>query len=596
MTREQRRLAAIISADVVGYSRLMGRDESGTLARLRAHRKLRFAPILARRGGRLVKLTGDGALAEFPSAVEALAAAIEFQQAMIEANRTESVDTAIVFRLGLHLGDLIVEEDDLYGDGVNVAARLEAESEPGGIVVSSTIKDLVTGRLKATFDDLGERALKNIERPVQSFRVRWNAADWPSSAQGSSADVAVAAIDQPPRPPDRPSIVVLPFQNMSGDPEQDYFADGMVEEITTALSRMRWLTVIARNSAFVYKGRTVDVRQVGRELGARYVLEGSVRKAAGQVRISGQLIDAASGAHLWADKFDGPLDDVFALHDRVAMEVAGAIEPAMRDAETQRARRKPTDSLDAYDLYMRGLSEIRDPSREGLNAAIDYARQATALDPHFAAALALHAGALQMFFISGWAGMEVQPEALRLSRAAIDTAGDDAEVLAQGANVFAYMLGDIEISLSAMNRALQLNPNSLLVLRHGGWVHLWAGYAETAIGHFAHALRLSPNEPWRGYSELGLAVGYLVVGRPDDALTWGRRAVVSLPNNFACHRIVAMALVGLGRVEEAREVVRQALQRLPQGRINVEHYLRMWRDQSQAESLIAAMRAAGVPD
>ncbi|MCW5747461.1 MAG: hypothetical protein KIT36_14830 [Alphaproteobacteria bacterium] len=359
---------------------------------------------------------------------------------------------------------------------------------------------------------------------------------------------------------------------------------------------MRWLTVIARNSAFLYKGRTVDVRQVGRELGARYVLEGSVRKAAGRVRITGQLIDAASGAHLWAEKFDGSLDDIFALHDRIAMEVTGAIEPAVRDAETVRARRKPTENLDAYDLYMRAVSELKDPSREGMNAAIDYARQATALDPRFAAALSVHATALQMLAVSGWAGMEVQSEALRLARAALDNAGDDANVLSQGALVFAYMLGDIEISLSAVNRALQLNPNSLEVLRHAGWINLWAGLTETGIGHFAHALHLSPNEPWRGYNEHGLAAGYRTVGRPDEALVWARRAVVSLPNNFACYRTLAAALVDLGRIEEAREVVRQALQRLPQGRIDAEHHLRVWRDESQARSSVAVLRAAGVPD
>jgi TolB-like protein/class 3 adenylate cyclase len=287
MAREQRRLAAIIATDVVDYSRLMGRDESGTLARLREHRKLRFEPTLARHGGRLVKLTGDGALVEFTSAVDALAAAIEFQQTMGAVNRDQPKDTAVVFRVGVHLGDLIVDGDDLYGDGVNVAARLEAQSPVGGIVISGDVYNAVAGRLKATFDDLGSLALKNIERPVQAFRVEWDAADWKTMG----ADAPELAIPAEPTTstlalPDKPSIAVLSFQNMSGDPDQEYFADGIVEDIITALSRFKSLFVIARNSSFTYKGKAVDIKQVGRELGVRYVLEGSVRKGGDRLRIT----------------------------------------------------------------------------------------------------------------------------------------------------------------------------------------------------------------------------------------------------------------------------------------------------------------------
>ena len=318
----------------------MGRDESGTLARLREHRKLRFEPTLARHGGRLVKLTGDGALAEFPSAVDALSAAIEFQQAMAEANRDQSQDTAIVFRIGLHLGDLIADGDDLYGDGVNVAARLEAESPPGGIVISGDVHNAVAGRLKATFDDLGSLALKNIERSIQAFGVRWDPADWKeptvSEAQPSGS-ASSQMVDVPLALPDKPSIAVLPFQNMSGDPEQEYFADGVVEDIITALSRFKSLFVIARNSSFTYKGKTVDIKQVGQELGVRYVLEGSVRKAASKVRITGQLIDAQTGAHLWADRFDGPLEQIFEVQDQVAASVVGAIVPTLDRAEIERS-------------------------------------------------------------------------------------------------------------------------------------------------------------------------------------------------------------------------------------------------------------------
>jgi adenylate cyclase len=320
VAREQRKLAAVLAADVVGYSRLMERDESGTLARLREHRRSRFEPTLARYGGRLVKLMGDGALVEFASACDALSAAIEFQQAVNEVDSERPETERIIFRIGLHLGDMIVEGDDLYGDGVNIAARLETEAPAGGILVSRTVHEAVTGRLKATFLDLGSLALKNIERPVQAFSVKWEPSDWrrPSSLSLVSSyekrepwSVEQLAL------PDKPSIAVLPFQNMSGDPEQEYFADGIVEDIITALSRFKSLFVIARSSSFAYKDRSPDIRQVGRELGVRYVLEGSVRKAATKVRITSQLIDSENGAHIWADRLDEPLENIFELRNTI---------------------------------------------------------------------------------------------------------------------------------------------------------------------------------------------------------------------------------------------------------------------------------------
>src|SRR5262245_46367481 len=314
LAREQRKLAAIVAADVVGYSRLMGRDEGGTLARLRKNRSEHLDPVLTKYGGRLVKLTGDGALVEFASAVDALSATIEFQQAMAEANADQPANTALVFRMGLHLGDLIVDGDDLYGDGVNVAARLEGEAPAGGILISRNIRDAVAGRVKAMFEDLGGLSLKNIERPVRAFKVHWKAFDWSTQAAPEVPLAPAATLQSSPTMlplPDKPSIAVLPFQNMSGDPEQEYFADGVVEEIIMALSRFKSLFVIARNSSFAYKGKSPDVRQVGRELGVRYVLEGSVRKAGNRLRITAQLIDAASRAHIWADRFEGALEDVF---------------------------------------------------------------------------------------------------------------------------------------------------------------------------------------------------------------------------------------------------------------------------------------------
>ena len=394
MAREQRRLAAIFAADVVGYSRLMGRDESSTVARLREHRTQRLEPTLARHGGRLVKLMGDGALAEFPSAVDALGAAIEFQQAMAEANRDQPVDTAIVFRVGLHLGDLIVDGEDLYGDGVNVAARLEAEAPAGGIVVSYSVRDAVAGRLKATFDDLGNLVLKNIERPVQAFRVGWDLADWQVSTAPAAPPAGSASTlptDVPLTLPDKPSIAVLPFANMSGDPEQEYFADGISEEIITELSRFHSLFVISRNSSFSYKGKSPDLRQVGRELGVRYVLEGSIRKASNRIRVTGQLVDTLTGSHIWAERYDRVLEDIFSVQEEVTQAIVAAIAPQIESTEQSKANRRRPDNLSAYEIALRAWAhawEGQDKAdRTLIDQSIGEAKEALAIDPNSVLAL-----------------------------------------------------------------------------------------------------------------------------------------------------------------------------------------------------------------
>ena len=348
-----RRLAAILAADVAGYSRLIGVDEGGTLQALKAIRAELIDPMIASHNGRLVKTTGDGLLVEFSSVVDALRCATEVQAGMVGRNATVAADKRIEFRIGINMGDVVVEDGDIFGDGVNVAARLEALAEPGGICVSARVQEDAAGKLDLTFDDLGEQALKNIARPVRAYRIATGA-------------VSASAQETPTLPlPDKPSIAVLPFQNMSGDPEQEYFADGMVEEIITALSRIRWLFVIARNSSFTYKGQAIDVKKVGRELGVRYVLEGSVRKGGNQVRITAQLIEAETGAHLWAERFDGPLENVFEIQDRVAIAVAGVIEPALQAAEIRRSSSRPTDDLTAYDLYLRALHYSQSADRAG---------------------------------------------------------------------------------------------------------------------------------------------------------------------------------------------------------------------------------------
>src|SRR5215212_6912215 len=355
-----------MSADVLGYSRLMSRDESGTLQRLKAHRTTCVEPVLAANGGRIVKLMGDGLLVEFASAVDALRAAIQLQQATALVNATNAAADPIIFRIGVHLGDLLVEDDDLYGDAVNVASRLEAEAPPGGVLISSAVHDAVSGKLPVTLKDIGELKLKNIDRPVRAFRAEWDPERWslsgderPGATAGAFPRGAALAL------PDRPSIAVLPFQNMSGDVEQEYFVDGLVEDIITGLSRFRQLFVIARNSTFTYKGRTVNVKDVGRELGVRYVMEGSIRKASNRVRITGQLVDASTGAHIWADRFDGSLEDVFTLQDQITATVVGAIGPQIERAEIERTRRIPTENLQAYDYFLRGLAVINSGRMRG---------------------------------------------------------------------------------------------------------------------------------------------------------------------------------------------------------------------------------------
>ena len=372
LTRErvERRLTAILMADVVGYSRLIGADDERTLALLNAHHNALVNPKIEEHRGRIVRTTGDGLLVLFASVVDALRCGVEIQRRMVERNAGVSPEVRIEFRMGINVGDIIIDGGSIHGDGINVAARLEALAEPGGICVSGRVQEDIHGRLDVAFQDIGEQQLKNIARPVRVYRVRLNA---------TSPEPAPAL-------PDKPSIAVLPFKNMSGDPEQEYFADGMVEEIITALSRMRWLFVIARNSSFTYKGRAVDVKQVGRELGVRYVLEGSVRKAANRVRITAQLIDALNGAHLWAERFEGALDDIFDLQDQVTASVVGAIAPKLQQVEIERAKRKPTGSLDAYDYYLRGLASLHRATKEASIEALRLFYRAIELDGDFAAA------------------------------------------------------------------------------------------------------------------------------------------------------------------------------------------------------------------
>ena len=564
VTREQRKLAAILAADVVGYSRLMGRDESGTLTRLREHRKERLEPALARYGGRLVKLTGDGALVEFASAVDAVSAAIEFQQAMVEANHDLASDTALVFRMGLHLGDLIVDGDDLYGDGVNVAARLEGEAPAGGILISRNVRDAVAGRVKATFEDLGGLSLKNIERPVRAFRVGWDPVAW-SSQTPISASPPAGGLTPALALPDKPSIAVLPFQNMSGDPEQDYFADGMVEDITTALSRIPSLFVIARSSSFAYKDKAVDVRQVGRELGVRYVLEGSVRKAGARLRVTGQLVEAESGTHLWADKFDSATQDVFDLQDRVTMAVAGVIEPSVTQAEIQRASRKPTENLQAYDWLLRALGEQNLRVRDSVTRAMEFARRAIELDSRYALAYAYLASWAMHRRLYGWMDSEAveTAEGVRLAYLAVRLEPNDPIVLTEAAFALGHLNSDLATAIPWLDRAIALNPNLARAYGRGAIVRNFAGDYALAADHVDQAFRLSPFDYDCFTFSKARGDSHLFRRQLPEAILWLRKSARENDIHAPTFLHLAGALAHAGQLEEARAAIHRLLEIRP---------------------------------
>jgi adenylate cyclase len=594
MAREQRKLAAILAVDVVGYSRLMGRDESGTLARLREHRKLRLEPAIARYDGRLVKLMGDGALVEFASAVDALSAAIEVQQTVADINDLRGEAERIVFRVGLHLGDLIVDGDDLYGDGVNVAARLEAVAPAGGIVVSSHVHDAVVGRLKASFRELGALELKNIQRPVQSFQVAWNAADWQVSEMAEPIDTTMR---QPLAIPDKPSIAVLPFQNMSGDAEQEYFADGIAEDILTALARFPSLFVIARNSSFTYKGKAVDIKRIGQELGARYVLEGSVRKAGGRVRINGQLIQADNGTHIWADRYDGDLSDIFALQDRITEAVAAAIAPSIERAELERAQRKPPTSLDAHDLYLRALSHFYAFTKEGSDAARTLLERALALDPDHGAAALLLAEVLGWRVAQGWSsaadvGAEAQKYLLLAER--IDKHNPDILAL-QARGGAAYLEGRHEDAIALIQRALALNPNSAKAWSLGGWVYVYAGQPETAVAHLQRAMRLNPRDPLDFDTWVGLSQAFMQLERDGEALDAARQAAQRGPTYLGSWRVLAASLALTGKLKEAHTAVATLRRLEPNISLKDLRSLRAWTETARAR-YFEGLRLAGLPE
>jgi adenylate cyclase len=573
----------------------MGRDEEGTLAQLKSFRKSLVDPAISEHRGRIVKTTGDGMLVEFASAVDAARCAVEVQRGMAKQNSVVPQDVRIEFRIGIHVGDIIIDENDIFGDGVNIAARLEGIAEPGGVCISDDAQRQIRGKVDITFEDIGSQNLKNITEPMRAWRLRIDAKSTALPPPKPTIETA-----QPLPLPDKPSIAVLPFENMSGDPEQEYFADGMVEDIITALSRFKALFVIARNSSFTYKGRAVDVKQVGRELGVRYVLEGSVRKTANRVRITGQLVDSATGAHLWADRFDGGIGDIFDLQDQVTESVVGAIAPTVEKAEIERAKRKPTESLDAYTLYLRGLASLYQfANRQANDEALRLFNSAIELDPDFASAYGRAASCYVYAKASGWisGAANESAAAARLAQRAVELGKDDAIAIANSGWALAYVVLDLEAGAALVDRALKLNSNLAEAWHFGGWVKIWLGEPEAAIERFARAIRLSPLDLWVMGMRTGAAHAHFFLGRYEEAASWAAMALQDNPDFQGGLRIDAASNAMTGRPARAQKAVARLRQVNPTLRVsNLKEVLGPYRRAEDLSLYEEGLRKAGLPD
>jgi adenylate cyclase len=576
-----RRLAAILAADVVGYSRMIGEDESGTLAALRRVWGDVFNPAVARHRGRIVKMMGDGALVEFASAVDAVECAIAIQMAMGE-RALENEAKAIRFRIGINLGDIVIDGDDILGDGVNVAARLEGQAPPGGVLVSDAIRVQVRGKTAHVFADAGKLTLKNIDRPVRAWR-------WGEGASSAPAVVKSAAA------PEKPSIAVLPFNNMSNDPEQEYFADGLVEDIITTLSKLAGLTVIARNSSFTYKGRAVDVRQAAKELGARYVLEGSVRKSGNRIRITAQLIDAESGAHLWAERYDRSIEDIFAVQDEITLILATEMQVNLTEGEQARLRYSTTTNVEAWNYWVQGLACYRSGlvSKDGVGQARFHWEKALALDPNSASLNAMLA------FIhyadarhSWWDDREIALEKSRAHLArALELDPDNAD-----AHLIRGMLFNIERrfdeAVAAARKAIERAPSSADVAAFAASTLATSGAPDEAVVEIEKAMRLSPKYPANYLGIQGLV--YRLAGRNEEAIAAFKTYSERSPG-FG-HADLAIIYQQAGRAEEARAEIsklRAARAGYTVGSFATTQYRK---DTAGVEADLAALRAAGLPD
>jgi adenylate cyclase len=584
--RAKRRLAAILAADVAGYSRLMGGDEEGTLERLKEHRRDLVDPKIAEHDGRIVKTTGDGLLVEFASVVDAVRCAVDIQRNMAERNAGVPADRRIAYRIGINVGDIIIDDGDIFGDGVNIAARLEALAESGGICASQVVHDQVRDKLDFIFEDMGEQQVKNIARPVRALRILLDEAQRSSEPRAAESARALS---------DKPSIAVLPFQNMSGDPDQEYFVDGIVEDIITGLSRMKWLFVTARNSSFTYKGRAVDVIKVGRELGVRYVLEGSLRKAGERVRVSAQLIETATGSHVWAERYDYPVGDIFALQDEITLSVVGAIEPSLRQAEIERAKRKRPENLDAYDLYLRALPHAQVAMPGDGETALSWLHKSLALEPDYAAAHALAAWCYEQRYLRGGMHEADKIAGLKHARAALAAGADDATTLATAGFVIGLVEHDYETAMNAIDHALTLNGSSALALALGSTILAHDGRITQAIEYGERALRLSPHDPTVYLQLTALGIAQLAAGRFEEAAAVCNKACQSNPRFSFPVVLQTAALACLGRANEARASARRVLELEPH--FSIAEFVRAHTGRPEIWNPIGeALRQIGLPD
>ncbi len=544
----ERKLAAIFAGDVAGYSRLMGVDEEGTLHQLKAHRKELVDPKITEHRGHIVKTTGDGMLVEFVSVVDAVRCAVEIQRGMLERNVDVPADRRIEFRIGINVGDIISDDNDIYGDGVNVAARLEALAEPGGIFVSRNVHDQVRDKLSFGFEDMGEQMVKNIARPIGIHRVSLAESTTEVSFKATATAKPERATSQ------RPSIAVLPFANMSGDPEQEYFADGISEDIITGLSKLRWFFVIARNSSFIYKGKSIDIKRVARELGVRYVLEGSVRKGGNRLRITAQLIDAETGNHIWADRYDGDLTDVFALQDAITEKVVAAIEPKLLQAEGIRSQSHSPEDLGAWEMVSQANSLFWRLTKAEGEAAIAILKQAVERYPDYAPAHSMLAFMMLVSAYVGWAAGERQSQVKQAAALATRAAElDDSDPWAYFAlGYVAYTMRRTDKAIEEFQRAIDLNPNFAAAHSYLSLALALAGQSDQAITHAEQAIRMSPHDPQNAVCFTALAAAHYQAGRYGEAVSFGRKALQQRSGWAPGHRIFCASLAQAGQIDEAR--------------------------------------------
>jgi adenylate cyclase len=587
-SKVEHRFAVILCADVVGYSRLMGIDEEGTLAALRAVRRDLVDPKITEHRGRIVRTMGDGLLVEFNSVVDAVRCAVTIQRAMVDEGADKAPDQRIRFRFAINMGDVVSDGDLIYGDGVAIASRMEALAEPGGINVSRAVRDQVRDRLPITFADFGEHEVKNIARPVRVFRVVLE--------EQSAAQSRIARGRASP-PLDRPALAVLPFQNLGGDAETEFFLDSVAEDLITELARARWFSIVARNTSFSFKGKGADSKQVARELGVRYVVEGSLRKAGNRVRISCQLVEAASGQHLWADRFDGTLEDTFDLQDRITESVIGSVGPVLRETEIERARRKLEASQDAYDLTLRAFPPTFAETAENNDEALQLLTQVLEADPSYPMANALAAWCYQQRHLMDWpsAQPEDRESAGRLARVAIAGGADAPLALALGGAVRAALTRDHDLALAAVDRALMINTNAAVVLGFDALTRCICGSYDSAIEHATKALQLSPLEPLAYHAAFALALACLLCGRVEEAIAHARKALDGNRNFVFSYCVLALACAKLGRSEDASQAARRLLRAAPGFRLGSLRKIR-FADAARLQSDLELLREAHLPE